>query len=170
MQSSKPPLIGANTVMRNKAIGMTGQGEDDKTEKLNLKNDLTLQRLISESHLLEKTKDGSPSGHRQRITEMRLQSLGSKGSILVQEKMPMSHRKGITTKAREKEGRRRAEAKENGIILERAAAVKKAEVKRTRGVGGPSVGSFKGGTLKLTKGDVSSIKSTKVTREGRRRR
>lgn len=156
--------------MRNKSTIAAETGEEDKSEKLNLKNDLALQRLINESHLLEKAKNGTLSGQRQKITEMRLQSLGSKGSILAQEKMPMSHRKGIVAKAKEKESTRRAEAKENGIILERTTKVKKAEERRTRGVGGPSVGSFKGGTLKLSKGDVSNIRSTKVTREGRRRK
>lgn len=157
--------------MQKKSTKNGTQGEEeDKNDKLNLKNDLALQRLINESHLLEKTKSGSPSGHRQRITEMRLQSLGSKGSILAQEKMPMSHRRGIIAKSHERESRRRTEAKENGIILEKATKVKQAQEKRTRGVGGPSVGSFKGGTLTLSKGDISNIKSTKVTREGRRRR
>jgi hypothetical protein len=71
--------------------------------------------------------------------------------------MPMSQRKGIAAKKRTREDRRRAEAKENGIILEKEARVKKAAGKRDRSVGGPSIGRFKGGTLTLSKQDVRSI-------------
>jgi len=70
----------------------------------------------------------------------------------------MSHRKGITATATSKEAKRRQEAKENGIILEKAAQVKKVEEKRERGVGGANVGRFKGGTLKLSKHDLAGMK------------
>lgn len=75
----------------------------------------------------------------------------------------MAHRKGIKAKASEREEKRRREARENGIILERAKKEKVGEErKRERGVGGPGVGKFSGGMLKLSKRDVASI-----TGEGR---
>lgn len=74
--------------------------------------------------------------------------------------MPMAHRKGMIAKANEREDLRRREAKENGIVLEKAKRPKKAaaDTRRDRGIGGPSVGKYKGGTLSLSKRDVSSIK------------
>lgn len=103
---------------------------------------------------------------------MRLLALGSKGSILEQKNMPLSHRKGINAKKATKEQERRSEAKENGIILERAAMQKKTGPKpqqRSRGIGGPSVGKFSGGTLRLSKQDVAGITGPKrsTTKGGR---
>lgn len=69
----------------------------------------------------------------------------------------MSHRKGIVAKVTEKEQRRRQDAKENGIILEKEKHVKSKSEVRLRGVGGPSIGKFRGGTLTLSKKDVSDI-------------
>lgn len=132
--------------------------EDEGAEKLNLKNDLALQRLINESHLLDPNSKVA-ANHRQKLLDMRLQALGAKTSMLKQEKMPMSHRKGIKGRATEKETKRRQEAKENGIILEKVAKSKKAVEKRERGVGGPTVGSFRGGTLRLSKNDVAGMKT-----------
>ena len=140
---------------------MQEEVEDERSEKLNLKNDLALQRLISESHLLDKSHNASSAKSRQKILDMRMQSLGSKTSILAQQNMPMSHRKGIVAKGNEKEGRRRQEAKENGIVLEKASKRKKSkEPKRLRGVDGPAVGKFEGGTLNLSKRDVASINNS----------
>lgn len=72
--------------------------------------------------------------------------------------MPMAHRKGIASKAKEREERRRLDARENGIILEKTVRPKKTVDKRLRGVGGPTVGQFKGGMLNLSKRDIASIK------------
>jgi len=89
---------------------------------MNLKNDLALQRLLRESHLLDTSNPTSSlalsGSNRHKAIDLRLQALGSKSSIMTQESMPMSHRKGITAKAAQKEAQRRKEAKENGIILE----------------------------------------------------
>ena len=81
----------------------------------------------------------------------------------------MSHRKGIVAKATQKEETRRREARENGIILEKAKAVKKkgADTKRDRGVGGPGVGRFSGGTLTLSKKDISDIEGPHRGASGR---
>ncbi|CEI39419.1 unnamed protein product [Fusarium venenatum] len=94
-----------------------------------LAQDLELRRLIAESHLLAPTISASgvtvapkafAAGRtRQKATDMRVQALGSKVSIHKQEKMPMNMRKGIVAAADAREAKRRREAKENGIILER---------------------------------------------------
>lgn len=95
--------------------------------------------------------------------DLRLQAVGAKTSILKQEKMPMSHRKGIKAKQSKHEEKRRKEARENGIILEKAKISAKTswERKRERGVGGPGVGKFMGGTLKLSKKDIFDIEGPK---------
>jgi hypothetical protein len=83
--------------------------------------------------------------------------------------MPMAHRKGIIAKASQKEETRRREARENGIILEKAKAVKKkgADAKRERGVGGPGLGKFSGGTLTLSKKDIMEIEGPRRGGAGR---
>ncbi|ETI22979.1 hypothetical protein G647_04775 [Cladophialophora carrionii CBS 160.54] len=133
--------------------------EEDTSEALNLKHDLDLQRLLKESHLLEQAKASSTLGsHRHKALDMRLQSLGSKGSVFHQEKMPMAHRRGILAKAAAREKGRRKEASENGIILEKAVAKSRTkELRRERAVDVPAVGKFRGGTLMLSKRDVLDI-------------
>jgi hypothetical protein len=90
-----------------------------------------------------------------------LQALGSKTSIYKQENMPLAHRRGILSKQAERESTRRKEARENGIILERAKSKDKFGGKRDRGVGGPGVGKFSGGTLTLSKKDIMDIEGPK---------
>lgn len=100
------------------------------TEALNLKNDLALQRLLDESHLLTSSSSSSSANshlshtlqgkNRLKALDLRVQALGGKTSIHKQESMPMAMRKGIVKKAEEKEERRRREAKERGegVVLE----------------------------------------------------
>ena len=76
----------------------------------------------------------------------------------------MAHRKGIISKQSEKEAKRRSEARENGIILEKAKMAKKSSVgKRDRGIGAPGVGRFSGGTLTLSKKDIYDIEGPERT-------
>lgn len=97
-----------------------------------------------------------------------MQTLGAKTSIYTQQNMPSAHRKGINAKAAMKEERRRREARENGIILEKPTFKSKASDKRReRGVGGPSVGKFAGGTLHLSKKDLSAIQGSRRTPKGK---
>ncbi|ROW12770.1 hypothetical protein VMCG_00278 [Cytospora schulzeri] len=163
--------------------GDDGQNEDSKAL---LAKDLELQRLISESHILSSanpfntTTSGAAkqafAGGKTRAltTDLRLQGLGGKGSIFSQQKMPMGMRKGITGAKAAREERRRREAKENGIILERptgedaAAKGKKNRKKSTFGrrdlpVDMPGMGRMKGGELRLNKRDVKAVE-----REGKR--
>lgn len=147
------------------------EGSDD--DAMDLKNDLALQRLLKESHLLESGNDLDPTGkNRHKALDLRAQSLGAKTSLFTQEKMPMSHRKGIKGKAATKEDRRRREAKENGIILEKPSfkPSKSSGKKRERGIGGPSIGKFAGGTLNLSKGDIMSIQGPRKSAKGKKGR
>jgi hypothetical protein len=150
-----------------------------------LAQDLELRRLLSESHLLSALNGSFGSAAaaaeprafaagrtRRKATDMRIQALGSSTSILKQDKMPMNIRKGITALADAKEAKRRREAKENGIILEREAP-KKAKRERRRDGGGvdrPGVGKLTGASLRLSERDIKSIEGTRDTfgRKGRR--
>lgn len=101
--------------------------------------------------------------------DLRLQSLGAKESIFAQQKMPAAHRLGITKKADQRQSKRRAEAKENGVILEKVSKKPGTTKRRERGVDVPGVGKFTGGTLKLSRRDVASIQGPATARRGRRR-
>lgn len=91
-----------------------------------------------------------------------MQSLGAKTSLYKQQNMPDSHRRGIKAKAAAKEEKRRKEAKENGIILEKPAKVNKSSAgRRDRGIGGSSIGKFSGGTLNLSKQDLHVMQGPK---------
>ncbi|KAL7820161.1 hypothetical protein V8C44DRAFT_73603 [Trichoderma aethiopicum] len=156
-----------------------------------LAQDLVLRRLIAESHLLQTNKPTSLSAIlsssssaqsepkafaagrvRQKALDLRIQALGSKTSILKQEKMPMHMRKGINAAATERETKRRREAKESGVILERETGKKKKrERKSGGGVGfGPAVGRMRGAELRISERDVKKIEGARDTfgRRGKR--
>lgn len=137
--------------------------------------------MLRESHLLEQAKASAVVGsHRHKAVDMRIQSLGSKESLFTQEKMPLSHRRGIAAKAASRQALRRKEAKENGIILEKASSSngsssitgksrgKSSGVRRERAVDVPAVGRFRGGTLKLSRHDVLDIQGS--GQSGKRRK
>ncbi|KAL7927940.1 hypothetical protein ACQKWADRAFT_278293 [Trichoderma austrokoningii] len=152
-----------------------------------LAQDLELRRLISESHLLQtnrplslsaalSTTSSSSSAEpkafsagrvRQKALDLRIQALGSKVSIHKQEKMPMHMRKGIAVAAVEREAKRRREAKESGVILERETGKKKTAKRDRRGGGGggfgPAVGRLKGAELRISERDVKKIEGTRDT-------
>jgi hypothetical protein len=144
------------------------------TDAANLKKDLELQRLLKESHLLERPSlSSAPSVKRDKVTDLRLQALGAKASVFAQQKMPLAHRRGIKAKAIMREEVRRKEAQENGVILERASRSKRIDTrKRDRGIGTPAVGKFAGGTLKLSQKDIHEIngprQAVRGTRKGKR--
>lgn len=146
-----------------------------------LAQDLELRRLLAESHLLAPAINGA--GHavaakafdtgrtRNKATDLRIQALGSKISIHKQEKMPMNMRKGIVAAAGAREAKRRREAKENGVILERETGKKgRRERKRDLGVDRPGVGRLKGAELRLSDRDIRGIEGTRDAfgRRGRR--
>ena len=159
-QSSRPPESDSKVQVLPK---QPAAPEEDSAESANLTNDLALQRLLKESHLLDpsafKGTVSAPEGKgRLKVLDLRLQDLGAKQSITQQEKMPLSHRRGIASKAAEREGKRRKEAAENGVVLEKANfTLKTGGKRREKGTGGPTVGKFRGGMLKLSSRDVRSI-------------
>jgi hypothetical protein len=153
-----------------------------------LAQDLELRRLISESHLLQTNRPLSLSAAlsttstpgaepkafssgrvRQKALDLRIQALGSKTSIHKQEKMPMHMRKGITAAAVDREAKRRREAKESGVILERETGKKKTAKRDRRGGGGggngfgPAVGRLNGAELRISERDVKKIEGTRDT-------
>ncbi|KAF2824077.1 hypothetical protein CC86DRAFT_297761 [Ophiobolus disseminans] len=165
--SSKPPT---STSAPSKSLTVKKKQDDSElSEVTNLKNDQALQKLLRESHLLSTSSSGTSTPSlsatgiaRHKSTDLHLQSLGAKGSVFTQKKMPMAQRKHMVQKARTTEEKRRAAAKEAGIILERptmgtSAGKRDANRKREQAVGLPSVGKFRGGTLSLSKKDVRSI-------------
>jgi hypothetical protein len=166
--SSKPPKTIPTS---SKSLTVKKEPEDTElNESTNLKNDLDLQKLLRESHLLSASVTSSGTAKttlsatgiaRHKSTDLHLQSLGAKASVFAQKKMPMAQRKHESQKARLSEEKRRAEAKESGIILERPTMGRKGGIQKRergeRGVGLPGVGKFKGATLSLSKKDVRSI-------------
>ncbi|KAK7937926.1 uncharacterized protein PG986_014794 [Apiospora aurea] len=158
-----------------------------------LRDDMALQRLLTESHLFDSTFGANAKGttgtmehegrNRHKATDLRLASLGSKDSIYKQAKMPMSHRKGIIAAAEKREEKRRREARENGIVLERATTGvhegwtglkgKKSKAKASSGGAGaggsrkreaavdaPAVGKLRNGLLQLSKKDIREIEGS----------
>ncbi|KAI4213723.1 MAG: hypothetical protein LQ351_003689 [Letrouitia transgressa] len=167
--TSKPPTRRDQSTPNAKRKQQEVDSDGGNIDAANLKNDLALQRLLKESHLLEQGGIFVPSGqNRHKAVDLRLQELGSKSSALAQHNMPMMQRKGIVAKALHKDKERRMEAKENGIILERISKKQRTTIKRPKNIGGPSVGRFRGGTLRLSKKDVTSIVGRKKTNRGKR--
>jgi hypothetical protein len=137
---------------------------DDEEEKKNMKNDIALQRLLTESHLLsgDASQGYDPKGKaRLKALDLRFQALGSKDSLFEQQNIPMNMRKGMIRKKEGREEKRRKDAKEAGIILEKEIRRKRDIGRRERGVGSPGVGKFKGGMLTLSKKDIISIQGKK---------
>lgn len=174
--SSRPPDTTSADITRTKQKA-SGDEDDPQNEdsKTLLANDLALQRLISESHILSASNPFNSIGSsatavesnsftegrtRKLTTDLRLQKLGSKESIFTQQKMPMGMRKGINTAKQEREAKRRREAKENGIILE--TAQKKSGKRKSKGRGGvavdmPGMGKFRNGELRLSTREVKAV-------------
>ncbi|KAL9000000.1 MAG: hypothetical protein Q9169_001245 [Polycauliona sp. 2 TL-2023] len=156
---AKPPIQDLKPVSSSKRrTTKSPNPEEAATDAADLKKDLALERLLQESHLLDPISSLTPSGrNRHKALDVRQQALGSKASVFAQKKMPLAQRKGIVAKSMEREEKRRREAKEGGIILEKAVKSRVKDPKRDRGIGAPSVGKFSRGMLTLSKRDVSSI-------------
>ncbi|KAK3652474.1 pre-rRNA processing and 40S ribosomal subunit assembly [Elasticomyces elasticus] len=171
--SSKPPATIPSEQKTTKSTAPATTEDDD--EAGNLKQDLALQRLLKESHLLDfssnATSSTAPEGKgRIKALDLRLKDLGAKKSLLEQEKMPIAHRKGIVAKATSRETVRRKDAVANGVILEKARVAAQPQKRRERGVDGPAIGKFKGGTLKLSAYDVKSIERSGPQKGGKGRK
>lgn len=173
--SGKAPTSSSTVQKPISAPKKAAESTDVEDSAQHLKNDLALQRLLSESHLLTAKGNTSQSldatgKTRHKALDLRLQALGAKTSVFKQEKMPMSHRKGIVKKSTEREVKRRSDAKEGGIILEKEKRKVKFTGKRERAVGAPTVGKFRHGLLSLSKRDVGKIESTGERPRGKKGR
>lgn len=169
-QSSRPPdQTPPNTTPATTTPSTTSSTLPEDAPSL-LAQDLELRRLLAESHLLAPSRPSTNNAAapksfaagrtRQKATDLRVQALGSKLSIHTQEKMPMNMRKGIVATANAREIKRRREAKENGIILERETSKKPRRSRgRDSGVDRPGVGRLRGSELRLNERDVRSIES-----------
>ncbi|TWU73688.1 hypothetical protein ED733_004717 [Metarhizium rileyi] len=151
-----------------------------------LKQDLELRRLLAESHLFAphaatkslsavssnaaQPRSFAAGRTRQRTTDLRVQALGSKLSIHKQDKMPMHMRKGMAAASDAREAKRRREAKENGVILEKETGKKRRERGRRGEVDRPGVGRLKGAELRISERDVKRIEGTRDVfgRKGRK--
>jgi hypothetical protein len=78
--------------------------------------------------------------------------------------VPMNIRKGIQKKQEAKKAEQAKSAKDAGIILEAQVRKKGGSKRRERAVGGPSVGSFRGGMLRLSSKDLQDIQGIKRKR------
>jgi hypothetical protein len=171
--TAKPPTLSTeSTTTKPASKKATNEKEDDDDDAMDaehLKNDLALQRLLKESHLLDSASELAPTGkNRLKALDLRMQSLGAKTS-LYQQNMPSSLRRGIKAKALTKEEKRRREAKENGIILEKPTHKSKVtKGRRERGIAGPGIGKLSGGTLNLSKRDIAVVQSSRRSSRGGR--
>ncbi|EAW24121.1 uncharacterized protein NFIA_036930 [Aspergillus fischeri NRRL 181] len=172
--TAKPPTLSTESTTRKPASKKAknekeDDDDDDVMDAEHLKNDLALQRLLKESHLLDSASELAPTGkNRLKALDLRMQSLGAKTS-LYQQNMPSSLRRGIKAKALTKEEKRRREAKENGIILEKPTHKSKVtKGRRERGIAGPGIGKLSGGTLNLSKRDIAVVQSSRRSIRGGR--
>lgn len=118
------------------------QAKGAKEDADNLENDLKLQRLLNESHILANSMDFSgadltmqtldydaPIGNaRRRILDQRMRDISSTNGTAPKklEKMPMNMRKGLIKYREERVSKYEQEAREAGIILSK---VRKGELR-----------------------------------------
>ncbi|KAG7195089.1 pre-rRNA processing and 40S ribosomal subunit assembly [Scheffersomyces spartinae] len=149
----------------------------------NLENDLKLQRLLEESHILAKKVEYSgadvtlqtidyedPIGNaRLRTLDLRIRALAAtnsktKGLPTRLEKMPMSMRKGMIRSHHAKTAKFEQEAKDAGIVL---AKKKKGEIRMLNHGKGSTLVSDRIGTGKAKVTKTSRDKGLKIHSIGR---
>ncbi|TLS29890.1 hypothetical protein PpBr36_03373 [Pyricularia pennisetigena] len=191
--SSRPPSLTNDGKKPKEPPARTKKkpGSDPEDSADLLANDLALQRLLSESHLLNQAAGNLSSSSmllssvsasnptaaksfaegrlRRKTTDLRMQKLGAKESSFKQKSMPIAMRKGIVKAGADKEARRRREAKECGVILETAKSSGDRRRppsstngnRRSKDVGLPGVGRMRGAELRISAKDIRDV-------EGRR--
>lgn len=146
--------------------------EPDEDERQNLDDDLALQRLIKESHILAEAglsgvdiSTGVIGKARHKTLDSRMNDLGLKK--LKEGQMPMKMRQALSAKQQQRKDRHVAQAKEAGIILARSATAKepRKNVKRERGLKINSVGRETRHGLIISKSEIA-----KYTTKGKSRR
>lgn len=175
--STKAPLQEAPAEPKRRSRA-TQPSED---EQHNLENDLALQRLIKESHILAEAglsgvdlSTGITGKARHKTLQSRLDDLGLKKSK--PETMPMNIRKGMVSKQKRRHENYVERAKEAGIILARPAKKsageeggKKRVVKRERGLKIASVGRETKHGLIISKSEIARYSGSGGGRGGRKR-
>lgn len=137
-----------------------------------IKNDYALQRLIEESDILSQQKGFSGAdisgndplshigGSRLKVMEARFANAGAKKK---KQTAPPLIARGIRNKARERELKHKAEAKEAGVILAREKHQKKAQV-RDRGLKINSIGRSSPHGIHISPAEIA-----RVQRKGRKK-
>ncbi|KAI6352948.1 hypothetical protein MCOR25_009258 [Pyricularia grisea] len=200
--SSRPPSLTNDDKKPKEPPARTKKkpGSDPEDSADLLANDLALQRLLSESHLLNQAAGNLSSSSmllssvsasnptaaksfaegrlRRKTTDLRMQNLGAKESIFKQKSMPIAMRKGIVKAGADKEARRRREAKECGVILEtakssgdrRRPASSTNGNRRSKDVGLPGVGRMRGAELRISAKDIRDVEGRRSTGGEKRRK
>lgn len=162
--SSKAPIQEAKPEPKRRQ----NASEPDEDERQNLDNDLALQRLIKESHILA---DAGLSGvdistgvigkARHKTLDSRLDDLGLKKKKEGQ--MPMKMRQALSAHQQKRKDRHVAQAKEAGIILARSATAKESKkkpAKRERGLKINSVGRETKHGIIISKSEIAKYSGT----------
>lgn len=145
--------------------------KEESEEQLNLDNDLALQRLIKESHILAEAglsgvdiSTGITGRARHKTLDLRLDDLGLATTKTGQ--IPMNMRKGMIAKKAQRKERHVREAKEAGIVLARETKKelplgKRDKSKwRERGLKINSVGRETRNGLFISKSEISKYTGT----------
>lgn len=150
-----------------KKAGKADKPKKTKEDEEDLKNDLELQRLIEESHILHEQQEftgadisiGDPmesiGKNRIKILEARLAKAGGKKKA---EKMPMAIAKGIKAKAKERSEAHKSRAKEAGIVLAHEKKVRKQRV-HDRGLKINSVGKSTAHGVSVSQRDIARVQN-----------
>ncbi|KTW27412.1 hypothetical protein T552_02391 [Pneumocystis carinii B80] len=150
--------------------------EVDKRQDLDykqLKNDIALQRLLRECHLLKKGSDSStfslePVGkQRHKIIENRIKLLGGKE---IKEKIPFKIRLGMKLKAKIRSDIAKKKAKESGLVRALPAPKSKAKHKRNYGLNEIRIGKYHKGMITLSEKDIRKTISTPVLNKKNKKR
>ncbi|RLV91280.1 Protein FAF1 [Spathaspora sp. JA1] len=131
LKSGRAPTLHELSIQAQRATKQTPAQVKEDSE--NLENDLKLQRLLQESHILTYSLEHSgaeltletidyedPTGKaRRRILDSRMRQLASVNSVRDRklESMPMAMRKGMITSRDKKVKKFEAEARDAGIVL-----------------------------------------------------
>ncbi|KAF5099484.1 hypothetical protein D0Z00_001616 [Geotrichum galactomycetum] len=155
--------------------------KDESEEQLNLDNDLALQRLIKESHILAEAglsgvdiSTGITGRARHKTLDLRLDELGLATAKTGQ--IPMNMRKGMVAKKAQRKERHIREAKEAGIVLARETKKelplgKRDKSKwRERGLKINSVGRETRNGLFISKSEISKYTGTSSGSGGGKRK
>lgn len=150
-----------------KKAGKADTPKRTKDDEEDLKNDLELQRLIEESHILHEQQEftgadisvGDPmesiGKNRIKILEARLAKAGGKKKV---EKMPMAIAKGVKAKAKERAETHKSRAREAGIVLAHEKKVRKQRV-HDRGLKINSVGKATAHGVSVSERDIARVQN-----------